>query len=85
MTELYQGITLRDRVLKLLSSDEEYGGPQSIDDLVKNLNISNGSSRSVMIKLLQVGKIERIGHGIYKIKGDKRNYRKNKPYFTTSY
>ena len=82
MTTLYEGITLRDRVLKLLSSEIEYGGPQSVDDLVKNLNISNGSSRSIVIKLLKAGKIERIGRGTYRINGDKRNYKKNKPYYT---
>jgi len=84
MTELYEGITLRERVLKLLCSDEEYGGPQSVDDLCKNLRISNGSSRSIFIKLLQANKIERIGHGIYRIKGDMRKYQKNKPHFDRS-
>lgn len=69
---------LRDKVLWLMKSEEEFGGPQSVDDLCKNLRISNGSSRSVLIKLLQSGKIDRINHGIYRIKGDTREFNRTK-------
>lgn len=82
MTNLFEERSLRDRVLALLESDEDYGGPQSVDDLCNNLGISNGSSRSVLVKLHQAGKIDRIGHGIYRIKGDSRKYRKTKPHYT---
>lgn len=82
MTKLFEGKTLRDRVLALLKSDEEYGGPQSINDLCKNLGISNGSSRSILVKLHQAGRIDRIDHGIYRIKGDSRKYGKNRSYYS---
>ncbi len=79
--KLYPNLPLKERVLTLLKSQEAYGGPQSINDLCNNLQITNGSSRSVVIKLLKLGKIERIGHGIYRNKGDTRKYQKNKSYF----
>lgn len=82
MTKLFEGKLLRDRVLALMESNEEYGGPQSVNDLCKNLEISNGSSRSVLVKLHQAGRIDRIDHGIYRIKGDSRKYRKNKPFYS---
>jgi len=82
MTDLFEGRLLRDRVLALLESEEDYGGPQSVDDLCRNLGISNGSSRSVLVKLHQAGKIERIAKGIYRIKNDSRKYRKRKPHYT---
>lgn len=69
---------LRQRVLELLQSVEDFGGPQSISDLCKNFQISNGSSRSVVVRLHKLGKIERIEKGIYRIKGDSRPFNKNK-------
>ena len=80
--KFYPDLSLKERVLTLLKSQEAYGGPQSIDDLCNNLQITNGSSRSVVIKLLKSGKLERIGHGIYRINGDARKYQKKKPYFS---
>lgn len=81
MTELFVSHTLRDRVLKLMESHEAYGGPQSIDDLCKNLGISNGSARSVVVKLHKAGKIERIASGVYRIEGDEREHSPEKPHY----
>jgi len=80
--KLFSKLTLRDRVLKLLASEEDYGGPQSIEDVCRNLQTSNDNSRSVLVRLLKVEKIERIQHGVYKIKGDKRSYSKDKPNYS---
>lgn len=77
-SEFYPELLLRERVLKLMESKDDFGGPQSVNDLEKNLKISNGSSRSVLVKLHQAGKIERIGPGIYKIKGDFREFSSSK-------
>lgn len=62
MTEI-QG-SLRNRVIALMKEK----GPQSVTDLTKNLGISNGSSRSVLVKMHQAGKIERISKGVYNLK-----------------
>ncbi|MBM3910586.1 MAG: hypothetical protein FJ356_02930 [Thaumarchaeota archaeon] len=75
-----EGLRLRDRVIKLMESDEDFGGPQSVDDLCRNLGISNGSARSVLVKLSKAGKIERISKGIYQLPGESRRYHKNKPH-----
>ena len=75
-------LPLKKRVIKLLESSEEYGGPQSVNDLQLNLKISNGSSRSVLVRLYKSEKIERIGKGIYRAKGDSRKYDKKKPHIT---
>ena len=78
--KFFPDLRLRQRVLKLMESKEEFGGPQSVDDLCKSLRISNGSSRSVLVKLHQAGDIERIGSGIYRQKGDGRKFVKDKPH-----
>jgi len=72
---------LRQRVLELLASQEEFGGPQSVEDVSINLGISNTNARSVLVRMLQAGKIERITKGIYRIKGDGRSYIENKPHY----
>jgi len=46
----------------------EEEGPQSVNDLCLKLGISNGSSRSILVKLNQAGKIERIERGVYRKK-----------------
>lgn len=72
-------LPLKQRVLKLLESKKDFGGPQSVHDVQINLQITNGSSRSVLVRLLKSGQIERIGKGTYRISGDSRNYDKKKP------
>ena len=56
--------SLRSRVIALMKEK----GPQSVADLCTNLGISNGSSRSVLVKMHQAGKIERISKGVYNLK-----------------
>jgi len=73
-------LILRDRVLKLMESHEEYGGPQSVYDLCKSLRISNGSSRSVLVKLHKAGKIKRISKGVYALPDESRAFKKTKPH-----
>ena len=53
-------------------------GPQSVVDIQINFQITNGSSRSVLVRLHKSGQIERIGKGIYRINDDSRNYEENK-------
>lgn len=40
-------------------------GAQTVNDLVEKLHMSNGSSRSVLVKMKEAGLIERVGHGKY--------------------
>ena len=70
-------LPLRKRVLELLSSKDDTGGPQSVADVCRNLDISNTNSRSVLVRLHKKGAIERIEKGVYRIKGDKRTYKNN--------
>jgi len=76
--EFFRHLYLKDRVLKLMDAKENFGGPQSVYDLCKNLRISNGSSRSVLVKLHKKGKIERIGKGQYRLEGDNRSFNPEK-------
>lgn len=54
---------LRTKVLALMREK----GPQTVNDLVINLGITNGSSRSVLVKMRDAGQIERIAHGKYQL------------------
>jgi predicted transcriptional regulator of viral defense system len=42
----------------------------------------NMNARSLLSRLYIKGKIERIGLGIYKIKGDTRKYNPNMPHYS---
>jgi len=79
--KLFETFGTGDRILKLLKSEEEWGGPQSVEDVRKNLRMTNRNTRSILSRLSQKGKIERIGKGVYKIKGDTRRYKKNRTHF----
>jgi DNA-binding Lrp family transcriptional regulator len=46
---------LRKKILKLMKDE----GPQTVNDLVVKLGISNGSSRSVLVKMRESGLIKR--------------------------
>jgi len=74
---LYPTSRSGSRVLQLLESTEEYGGPQSLDDVCKSLGMANVNVRSLLSRLYIKGEIERIDKGIYKIKGDTREYNHN--------
>ncbi len=54
---------LRKKVLNLMKDE----GAQTIDDLVKKLSMSNGSARSILVKMKESGIIERVSHGTYNI------------------
>lgn len=54
---------LRKSVFNLMKNE----GPQTVNDLVVKLKITNGSSRSVLVKMKEAGYIERIGPGKYQI------------------
>jgi len=79
--KFYSTLSLSQRVLKLLESKEEYGGPQHVRDLCKNLWISNTNARSVVVRLHENGKIERLEKGVYRIIGDTRPYKKKRKYW----
>lgn len=70
-----------ERIIKLLKSTEEYGGPQSLDEVVKNLRMSNSNARSALSKMSKSGKIDRIKPAVYRARGDRRGYDPNKPHY----
>lgn len=72
MEPLFKNFGTGERIIKLLTSYEPYGGPQSIEDICKNLNMTNRNARSILSRMYQKGKIERVGKGIYRAKGDTR-------------
>jgi len=65
--------SLARKVYDLLNEE----GPLSVKDLVEKLGISNPSSRSILVKLLQAGYVERMNLGVYRIVEDDRRYEKN--------
>ncbi len=71
---LFENLRTSERVLKLLKSTKEYGGPQSLKDVCKNLQISNNNARSILSKMFTAGKIDRIKPAVYRAKGDDRDY-----------
>jgi len=79
---LYQTSGTAERVFKLLQSTKEYGGPQSIDDVCKSLGMTNRNARSIMSRMYKKEKIDRIGKGIYRVKGDKREYNKDMSHYS---
>ena len=78
---LFESLGTGARVLKLLESKKEYGGPQSVDDVCKNLGMTNRNARSVLSRMYKKGKIDRVKKSIYRKKGDKRDYDPDKPHY----
>ena len=78
---LFGNLGTGERIIKLLKSTEEYGGPQSLDEVVKNLGMSNSNARSALSKMSKSGKIDRIKPAVYRAKGDSRDYDPNKPHY----
>ena len=54
---------LRKSVLKLMEDE----GPQTVQDLQIKLKLTNGSSRSVLVKMREAGLIKRVGPGKYQL------------------
>ena len=78
---LYQSSGTGERVLKLLKSKEDYGGPQSVDDVCKNLDMTNRNARSILSRMYKKEKIDRIAKSVYRAKGDDREYNPDKPHY----
>ena len=51
---------LQKRVLELMQE-----GPKTVADLCESLGISNGSSRSVLVRMRKKGLLTRVGKGRY--------------------
>ena len=79
--KLFESKGTGERILKLLKSEKGYGGPQSIDDVCRNLEMTNRNARSMLSKMTKNELIDRIDDGIYRIKGDSREYNKDKPHY----
>ena len=59
---LYASSGTGEKVLKLLKSTKEYGGPQSVDDVCKSLGMTNRNARSILSRMYKKEKIDRIAH-----------------------
>lgn len=78
---LFGSLGTAERILKILKSSEDYGGPQSAKDICINLKMKPKNATSMLSRLCKKGEIERIEKGVYRIKGDARPYNKSKPYY----
>ena len=54
---------LRKKVLDLMHDE----GAQNVTDIMKKLSMTNGSARSILIKMKESGLIERVISGTYNI------------------
>ena len=54
---------LRKKVLDLMRDE----GAQNVTDIMKKLSISNGSARSILVKMKESGLVERVSYGTYNI------------------
>ena len=54
---------LRKKVLDLMTEE----GAQNVTDIMQKLSMSNGSARSILIKMKESGLIERVSSGTYDI------------------
>ena len=79
---LYPTSGTSDKILRLLKSTKEYGGPQSVDDICKSLGMTNRNTRSILSRMCKNEKIDRIALGIYRAKGDEREYNSNMSHYT---
>ena len=75
---LFATLGTSQRIMKLLESTEEYGGPQSINDICQNLDMTNRNARSILSRMYKKGKIDRISEGVYRAKDDIREYNDHK-------
>ena len=54
---------LRKKVLDLMNDE----GAQNVTDIMEKLSMSNGSARSILIKMKESGLVERVSYGTYNI------------------
>lgn len=80
---LFESFGTGERVLKLLKSKDVYGGPQSVNDVCRNLRMTNRNARSILSRMYKKGKIDRIEKSIYRAKGDDREYDPDKTHYKT--
>ncbi|WP_428325403.1 winged helix-turn-helix domain-containing protein [Nitrosopumilus sp.] len=54
---------LRKKILNLMEEE----GPQTVKDLESKIGLSNGSSRSILVKMKEAGLVERVSPGKYQL------------------
>lgn len=72
----FEKLAASKKVLFILKSHENFGGPQSIDHMNKILNMKKKNLESLVSRLCIKGKIERISPGVYRYPGDARTPKK---------
>jgi predicted transcriptional regulator of viral defense system len=72
----FENLSPSEKIIFVLKSHEEFGGPQSAKRLQETLKIKRKNLDSLLSKLSQKGSIVRVQPGIYKYPGDNRSPRK---------
>ncbi|WP_205097629.1 type IV toxin-antitoxin system AbiEi family antitoxin domain-containing protein [Candidatus Nitrosotenuis uzonensis] len=68
----FMSLTPSEKIIFVLKSHEDFGGPQSADILCKFLGMKRKNLDSLLSRLCQKGRIQRIHPGIYGYPGDSR-------------
>lgn len=66
------GLTPSEKIIFVLKSEKDFGGSQSAEILCKFLGMKRKNLDSLLSRLCQKGKIERVHPGIYGYPGDCR-------------
>jgi len=72
-TEYFRSLSPSEKILFVLKRNgDDFAGPQSTERLEKFLNMKRKNLDSILSRLAQKGRIERISPGVYKYPGDTR-------------
>lgn len=69
----FSDLSPSEKIIFVLKSHESYGGPQSIKHLQNTLGMKRKNLDSLLSRLCQKGRINRIQLGVYKYPGDERH------------
>jgi hypothetical protein len=73
--EHFMSLTPSERIIFVLKSLEDFDGPQSGELLCRYLGMKRKNLDSLLSRMYQRGKIERVSPGIYRCHGDQRKPR----------
>ena len=71
----FKNLSISNKIIFVLKSHENFGGPQSTEMLKKTLDVKRKNLDSALSKLALKGSIIRIEKGVYKYPGDERKPR----------
>tara|TARA_Y100001936_G_C16085449_1_gene681330 strand:+ start:268 stop:513 length:246 start_codon:yes stop_codon:yes gene_type:complete len=74
--EEFEKLSPQKKIMYILRSKEEFGGPQSSKQMNEILGFKKKNLDSALSKMVKNGMILRIGVGVYKFRGDPRELKK---------